>query len=59
MLGLIMSALCFADPQFVSLEAGETAPCFRVWSSQMHGKSFGRIAAQDLVGRNPKTISFH
>ena len=23
------------------------------------GKSFGRIAAQDLVGRNPKTISFH
>ena len=26
MLGILLSALCFADPQFVVLEEGETAP---------------------------------
>jgi hypothetical protein len=26
MLGILLSALCLADPQFVVLEAGETAP---------------------------------
>ena len=26
MLGILLSALCFADPQFVTLEEGEAAP---------------------------------
>ena len=26
MLGILLSALCFADPQFIALEEGEIAP---------------------------------